>query len=609
MIFNSINKKVVILFSPVLLFLTSNGLNAQEKISLNDLSTFKNPARNWSLASDVHASLTEKNGLHLQSGTGILVNQPADNSRENLFTQLAHSDLDIEFDFMMAKGSNSGIYLQSRYEVQLFDSWGVLQPQSGDMGGIYERWDENNPDGQKGYEGHAPRQNVSRAPGLWQHMKISFQAPRFEAGKKIMNAKMLRVELNGLLIQENVDLSGPTRASAANDEVPEAQIMIQGDHGPVAFRNMVVSNFNKQIPEIRSLETILYTGKFVLKPDYEKIKPTVKQQSSIISSSFSAAPANEYLLRYKGKIKITESGQYHFYLNTYGGGGVLSVNGIEVIPFTNWSSKGEISLKPGEYNIDLCYSKYVDWAKPSLIVDMEGPGIRRFTLSDTKIHSNDDADPIEVKANGNTILRSFMDLPVGKRVVHAVNVGSAGNVHYTYDLDYGMIVQIWRGDFLDATPMWHERGDGSSRPAGTVLYFGEPIFAINKLSTSDALWMSDTTGAAFRVKGYTLDEMDRPVFNYIIYGKKVTDAIKVLTDNTGIQREIKIEPGQDNFYAKIAAGKSIEEISPGYYLVDDKSYYLKIEQAGFQQHIIREKDGIKELIIPVGNGVRYTILF
>lgn len=609
MTFVSSDKKRVVLFAFLFLFFAGNNLAAQEKLSLADLSSFKNPGRNWSITGDVLASLTDKNVFRITSGTGVLVNQPTENARENLFTQFVHGDMDIDFDYMMAKGSNSGIYLQSRYEVQLFDSWAVLQAQSGDNGGIYERWDESRPEGQKGYDGHAPRQNVSRAPGLWQHLKISFQAPRFEAGKKTMNAKMLRIELNGVLIQENVDLSGPTRSSSANDEVPEAPIMIQGDHGPVAFRNIVISNFNKQKPEIHSLETILYPGKFVVKPDYEKTKPTVKQQTSVISSSFSAAPDNEYLLRYKGKINITEPGLYHFYLNTFGGGGALSVNGIEVIPYTNWNSKGDISLKPGEYNIDLCYSKYVDWAKPSLVVDMEGPGIRRFTLSDTKIPSIDEADPIEVKANGNTILRSFMDLPVGGRVVHAVNVGSAGNVHYTYDLDNGMIVQLWRGDFLDATPMWHERGDGSSRPAGSVLYFGAPAFLVNKMTSSNEVWMSDTTGAGFRVKGYTLDEMDRPSFNYNIYGRKVTDIIKVLADNTGIQREIKMESGQDIFYARIATGKSIEEISPGNYLIDDKSYYLKLNLTGSQKPLLRESDGIKELIMPVGSGLIYTVLF
>lgn len=609
MAFNSINKKVITIFIPGLFFLAGNKLPAQEKISFQDLSSFKNPGQNWSLATDVQASLTEKNVFRIKSGKGVLINQPTENLRENLFTQLAHGDLDIEFDFMMAKGSNSGIYLQSRYEVQLLDSWGVLQPQSGDMGGIYERWDESKPTGQKGYDGHAPRQNVSRAPGLWQHLKISFQAPRFEGDKKTANAKILSVELNGVLVQENVELSGPTRAALADDEKPAAPLMIQGDHGPIAFRNMVISNFNKPGTELFNIETMFYPGKFIQKPLFEKIKPAFTQPSSIISSSFSAATGNEYLLRYQGKIKIIEPGQYHFYLNTFGGGGSLMVNGIEVIPFTNWNSKGSISLTPGEYNFDLCYSKYYDWAKPFLVAEMEGPGIRRFTFSDTKIPSTDDADPIQVKATGNTILRSFMDLPVGKRVVHAVNVGSAGNVHYTYDLDNGMIVQLWRGDFLDATPMWHERGDGSSRPAGSVLYFGVPALMINKLSKPDDVWMNDTSGAGFRVKGYTLDEMDRPVFTYNIYGQKVTDAIKVLPDNFGIQREIKIDAGQDSFYALLATGKSIEEISPGNFLIDDKSYYLKLDDAGTQKPLIREQNGLKVLIIPVGNGLHYMILF
>jgi hypothetical protein len=90
---------------------------------------------------------------------------------------------------MMAKGSNSGIYLQGRYEVQLLDSWNVVNVKAGDNGGIYERWNDDKPEGQKGYEGHAPRQNASRAPGLWQHIKISFQAPRFNAtGQKTENA-------------------------------------------------------------------------------------------------------------------------------------------------------------------------------------------------------------------------------------------------------------------------------------------------------------------------------------------------------------------------------------------------------------------------------------
>jgi len=72
-----------------------------------------------------------------------------------------------------------------RYEVQLFDSWSVKAPKYSDCGGIYERWDEARGPGKQGYEGHAPLANASRAPGLWQHLHIEFQAPRFDAaGKK-----------------------------------------------------------------------------------------------------------------------------------------------------------------------------------------------------------------------------------------------------------------------------------------------------------------------------------------------------------------------------------------------------------------------------------------
>ena len=150
-------------------------------------------------------------------GTGILVNLPdKKNHGADLYTNFEHGDLDMELDYMMAKGSNSGIYLQGRYELQLEDSWGVKPPTFGNNGGIYQRWDESKPEAERGYEGYAPRQNAGRAPGLWQHLKVSFQAPRFDAsGKKIQNAKIIRAELNGVVIHEDLELLGPTRGAIA----------------------------------------------------------------------------------------------------------------------------------------------------------------------------------------------------------------------------------------------------------------------------------------------------------------------------------------------------------------------------------------------------------
>ncbi|MHB1178141.1 MAG: 3-keto-disaccharide hydrolase, partial [Daejeonella sp.] len=181
-------------------------VQGQSYTSLTDLSSFKNPGKTWHIAGDVTADLNNPNTLNTSKGTGILVNLPDKKIHgKDLYTNFEHGDADLELDYMMAKGSNSGIYLQGRYELQLEDTWGAKTPTSANNGGIYESWDDSKPAGSKGYRGYAPRQNASRAPGLWQHLKISFQAPRFNnMGQKVENAKMLHVELNGVVIHDNV---------------------------------------------------------------------------------------------------------------------------------------------------------------------------------------------------------------------------------------------------------------------------------------------------------------------------------------------------------------------------------------------------------------------
>lgn len=160
--------------------------NQPKTIPLTDLSFARSPGKTWQLAADVNADINKENALTISKGTGVLVNLVDKKTHgTDLYTTAEHGDAELELDYLIAKGSNSGIYLQGNYELQLLDSWNVKNPKAGDNGGIYERWDESKPEGQKGYEGYAPRQNASRAPGLWQHLKVSFQAPKFDTnGKK-----------------------------------------------------------------------------------------------------------------------------------------------------------------------------------------------------------------------------------------------------------------------------------------------------------------------------------------------------------------------------------------------------------------------------------------
>jgi hypothetical protein len=492
------------------------------------------------------------------------------------------------------------------------DSWKVLQPKFGENGGIYERWDESKPEGQKGFEGYAPRQNVSRAPGLWQHIKISFQAPRFDSlsGRKIENARILLVELNGVTIHEDVELTGPTRGGITGEEATLGPLRLRGDHGPVALRNIKVTTYDKPRPQLLNLTYTIYKGRYQEEePDYKKLPTEAAGTSVILTSNVSKIP-NEYLIRYIGTLRVKEPGTYAFDINASGGRGLIRINNQVLVTFSEGSGKKNVRLPTGDLPFELLYSKFISYFKSGFGLAVAGPGIREYPMSgDVSINSNIPVDPILVPAQVNTILRSFMDLPGGERVMHGVNVGSPKQVHYMYDMDHAMIVQLWRGGFLDATPMWHGRGDGSSRPVGSVLYFGTPGMALGKLSSLQDAWLTDTANAGYRAKGYVLDKSGQPIFRYQIYGAVIDDATKVLEGGEGIQREISVQNPSPGLYIRLADGKTIENASDGFYLIDDKTYYLRIDDAGGAKPIVREINSRKELLLPVRNKLTYSIHF
>ena len=203
----------------------------------NDLSAWRADAAKWQVVGGARLNPSNDKVLTTRGGTGAIFNGPAGRT-DNLFTKQEFGDVRVHVEFMIPKDSNSGVYLQGRYEIQVFDSRQKQAEYPGiECGGIYQRWDERR--NVKGFEGHSPRVNASKAPGEWQTFDIVFRAPRFDKdGHKIANARFEKVVHNGVLVHSDIELTGPTRASAYEDEKPTGPLMLQGDHGPVAYRNL-----------------------------------------------------------------------------------------------------------------------------------------------------------------------------------------------------------------------------------------------------------------------------------------------------------------------------------------------------------------------------------
>ena len=132
---------------------------------------------------------------------------------------------------------NSGVYLMSEYEVQVLDSYNNPTYPDGQAAAVYGQF--------------PPLVNASRPPGVWQSYDIVFHRPRFDTRGNVLRPARLTVLHNGILVQDDVPLSGPTAHERRPPYAahPDALPLLLQDHGdPVRYRNIWVRSL-KEAPE------------------------------------------------------------------------------------------------------------------------------------------------------------------------------------------------------------------------------------------------------------------------------------------------------------------------------------------------------------------------
>jgi hypothetical protein len=165
--------------------------------------------------------MVEKNKANGWSvNNGVLINNPVQKEGEkplqygNLRTEKEFEDFNLKLEVNVPAHSNSGVYLRGRHEIQVSDSYG-LPLDSHNMGALYSRL--------------TPIVNAEKPAGEWQSLDLT------------LCDRHLTVILNGKLIIDNQPVYGPTGGALTSDVFAPGPIYLQGDHGKVSYRNLILT--------------------------------------------------------------------------------------------------------------------------------------------------------------------------------------------------------------------------------------------------------------------------------------------------------------------------------------------------------------------------------
>ena len=465
------------------------------------------------------------------------------------------------------------------------------------------------PTGQTINLGNTPEvSRLMKAPGLWQTVEVWY-GTEGSTGRSVLE----KLVLNGVTVREMQTLS--------NNKL--GPLTIASSTGPVAVRNI---GYRVMMPrKVAQWSTPLsYTiveGQYIEDRENARTRKILKQDTtSMLNYEVSYGQPRQYTILFTGKLNALQTGDYRFDLDQGGVGG-LWIDGKPVIPTSHrelgQTATGNTTLTAGPHTVEVYFSR--SWFRPGLGLFVSQAGTRPQPLhAPTSLPEPDPVAVISINPDFNNPMnqvrriRSFVQMPGEKtKRTHSMSVGSPTRIHYTVDLDQMALLQVWKGDFANATEMWYERGEPQLlTPLGeTVLMPGQTPLMV--LANESAAWPDSASENTLQYKGMKVDKQGTPTMEYKLAGTTVVDALK--PDGDALTRTLTLTgTPSGTLYCRLAAGASMEEVGKGLYAVNDRSYYIRIDPKANAK--MRQSSGKQELLMPVDmkNGagtIQYSIVF
>ena len=521
---------------------------------LNDLSEFRPVQDDWVISGSTISNFDKNGDMSVENGVGILANVNESGSPSSITTILEHGDFELDLEVLVPMGSAYKLLLQSRYPLWVADSADSPEPSVQSMGGIQDS---------------SPLINAARAPGLWQRIQLFFRAPKFDGdGNKIANAKFESVSLNGFLIHKDVELNGPDESSAFSDEVGIAPLMIIGDKGPIAFRNIKYKAFLKEQVVVKDIRYKVYGGKFDYIPDFGTLELEKEGSAENFEGLGDLSGRNDaFNIVFDATIDIPIDGQYLFETSIDDGGNLYIDN--ELVVHNQGEpgggrERGLIELTKGSHQLKQTYYQEV-WGA-NLSIEVEGPGIEKSQIP-PKVEP-EEKEPKKPRKEINVevkkvpeIIRGFVNHQ-GDKKTHILSIGIPEGMNYSYDSRNNQLINVWKGEFANVTEMWMNRG-ASQRLA--------PLGAILELDPIDY-------GIESKPTGYMLKENGLPTFQFKLGDQNAKEEIGISEVGNYLRRKLSVDNGE--LKVTIARGESIIELENGWYSINCEYYLRPVDNGG-----------------------------
>ena len=458
------------------------------------------------------------------------------------------------------------------------------------------------------------RSTVDIRPGVWQNLELAYLPAAAEAP-----ALLVAAYLNGNLIYYQQEL-GPSQQQGG----PLVLEVTEGSMSLTNLRNTDAAGKNSTLTSdgevVLNLPLIHYSyyevdGRPEVFTGWESTEPSKEGYISRFDLAGIRESGRDYAIRFTSDLYVPKSGDYTFFLRS-STHSALYIDDELVVglgPDTEGiENEGSVSLDEGNHEVRLDHYQETNWNHLLLKYSYEDQDRESFNdMPEGQAIATPRGQNVEAVETDDRpyLLRSFLNFPIARvydytnKRTHVINVGEKDGPHYSYDLQNGALLQVWRGPFVDVSEMWVDRGEPQVvRALGPAVGFdGRPQWSADLKNWPDS-------SADLRHRRYELDADGRPTFFYTYEGAGEL-ADRFVPTATGLNRTLTNRTEGESLYTTLAAAATIRETAPGVFETVDPGLNIAVQELGSGGLRLLRGEGRQRLVaeLPAGEHLTYTL--